>query len=100
MKKILLIVLPLMLVFAPAFAMEYADNENIENNLSAVAIAVSGNTVRVSGTNGEDIEVFNLTGVKITTIKTDTTGKTFTVNLQKGCYLLKIGKVVRKISIR
>ncbi|MBO6125298.1 MAG: T9SS type A sorting domain-containing protein [Bacteroidaceae bacterium] len=100
MKKILLIVLPLMLVFAPAFAMEYADNENIENNMSAVAIAVSGNTVRVSGTNGEDIEVFNLTGVKITTIKTDTTGKTFTVNLQKGCYLLKIGKVVRKISIR
>ena len=100
MKKILLIVLPLMLVFAPAFAMEYADNENIENNMSTVAIAVSGNTVRVSGTNGEDIEVFNLTGVKITTIKTDTTGKTFTVNLQKGCYLLKIGKVVRKISIR
>ena len=100
MKKILLIVLPLMLVFAPAFAMEYADNENIENNMSAVAIAVSGNTVRVSGTNGEDIEVFNLTGVKITTIKTDTTGKTFTVNLPKGCYLLKIGKVVRKISIR
>jgi len=89
-----------MLVFTPAFAMEYADNDNIENNMSAVAIVVSGNTVRVSGTNGEDIEVFNLTGAKITTIKTDTTGKTFTVNLQKGCYLLKIGKVVRKISIR
>ena len=89
-----------MLVFAPAFAMEYADNDNIETNVSSVTIAVSGNTVRVSGTNGEDIEIFNLTGVKINTIKTDTTGKTFTVNLQKGCYLLKIGKVVRKISIR
>ena len=100
MKKILLIVLPLMLVFAPAFAMEYADNENIENNMSAVAIAVSGNTVRVSGTNGEDIEVFNLTGAKITTIKTESTGKTYSVNLPKGCYLVKIGKVVRKISIR
>lgn len=89
-----------MLAFAPTFAMESADNDNIENNMSAVTFVVSGNTVRVSGTNGEDIEVFNLTGVKITTIKTDTTGKTFTVNLQKGCYLLKIGKVVRKISIR
>jgi uncharacterized protein YxeA len=100
MKKILLIILPLMLVFAPAFAMEFADNDNIETSVSAVAIAVSGNTVRVSGVNGEDIEVFNLTGVRINTIKTDTTGKTFTFNLQKGCYLLKIGKVVRKISIR
>jgi hypothetical protein len=100
MKKILLIILPLMLAFAPTSAMETADNDNIENNMSAVTFVVSGNTVRISGTNGEDIEVFNLTGVKITTIKTDTTGKTFTVNLQKGCYLLKIGKVVRKISIR
>ncbi len=89
-----------MLAFAPTSAMETADNDNIENNMSAVTFVVSGNTVRISGTNGEDIEVFNLTGVKITTIKTDTTGKTFTVNLQKGCYLLKIGKVVRKISIR
>lgn len=89
-----------MLVFAPTFAMDFTDNDNIETNMSTVTIAVSGNTVRVSGTNGEDIEIFNLTGVKINTIKTDTTGKTFTVNLQKGCYLLKIGKVVRKISIR
>ena len=89
-----------MLAFAPTSAMETADNDNIENNMSAVTFVVSGNTVRISGTNGEDIEVFNLTGVKITTIKTDITGKTFTVNLQKGCYLLKIGKVVRKISIR
>lgn len=89
-----------MLVFAPTFAMDFTYNDNIETNMSTVTIAVSGNTVRVSGTNGEDIEIFNLTGVKINTIKTDTTGKTFTVNLQKGCYLLKIGKVVRKISIR
>jgi len=89
-----------MLVFAPTFAMEMTDNDGIETSISTVNITVSGNTVRISGTNGEDIEIFNLTGTKVTTIKTDTTGKTYTVNLQKGCYLLKIGKVVRKISIR
>lgn len=100
MKKILNIILPMMLVFAPAFAMDYADNEPIETTVSSVTIAVSGNTVRISGTNGEDIEVFNLTGAKITTIKTESTGKTYSVNLPKGCYLVKIGKVVRKISIR
>ncbi len=100
MKKILFIILPMMLVFGPAFAMEYADNEPIETTVSTVTIVVNGNTVRVSGTNGEDIEVFNLTGAKITTIKTESTGKTYSVNLPKGCYLVKIGKVVRKISIR
>ena len=100
MKKILFIILSLVVVFAPTFAMETTDNDGIETSISAVCINVNGNTVRVSGTNGEDIEIFNLTGTKVTTIKTDTTGKTFTVNLPKGCYLLKIGKVVRKISIR
>jgi hypothetical protein len=100
MKKILFIILPLMLAFAPAFAMELTDNDGIETSISAITIVANGNTVRISGANGEDIEIFNLTGTKVTTIKTDTTGKTFSVNLPKGCYLVKIGKVVRKISIR
>lgn len=100
MKKILFIILPLVLAFTPAIAMDLTDNEGVETSISSVNISVSGNSVRVSGTNGEDIEVFNLTGTKVTTIKTDTSGKTYTVNLAKGCYLLKIGKVVRKISIR
>jgi uncharacterized protein YxeA len=100
MKKILCIILPLVLAISPAIATETMDNDGIETSISTISITVTGNTVRISGTNGEDIEVFNLTGTKVTTIKTDTAGKTFTVNLPKGCYLLKIGKVVRKISIR
>ena len=100
MKKFLLIVLSMMLAFTPAFTMEMADNDGIETNVTTVSIEVNGNTVRVSGTNGEDIEIFNLTGTRITTIKTDTAGKTYSYNLPKGCYLVKIGKVVRKISIR
>ena len=79
---------------------QMADNDGIETNVTTVSIEVNGNTVRVSGTNGEDIEIFNLTGTRITTIKTDTAGKTYSYNLPKGCYLVKIGKVVRKISIR
>ena len=89
-----------MLVFTPAFAMDLADNDGIETSIQTISITVNGNNVRVSGTNGEDIEIFNLTGTKVTTIKTDTSGKTFSATLPKGCYLVKIGKVVRKISIR
>lgn len=100
MKKILLIVLSMMLAFTPAFTMELIDNDGIETSVTPISIVANGNTVRISGANGEDIEIFNLTGTKITTIKTDTTGKTVSVNLPKGCYLIKIGKVVRKISIR
>lgn len=100
MKKILFILLPLMLVFAPAFATDMTDNDGIEASVSSISIVASGNVVKITGANGEDIEIFNLTGTKVTTIKTEATGKTYSVNLPKGCYLIKIGKVVRKISIR
>ena len=89
-----------MLVFTPVFATEMTDNDGIETSVSAITIVASGNTVKVTGSNGEDIEIFNLTGTKVATIKTDTSGKTYSANLPKGCYLVKIGKVVRKISIR
>lgn len=100
MKKIIFIILPLILVFTPVFATEMVDNDGIETSISTITIVANGNTVKVSGVNGENIEIFNLTGTKVTTIKTDTTGKTYSVNLPKGCYLVKIGKVVRKISIQ
>lgn len=100
MKKIILIILPLILVFTPVFATDMVDNDGIETSISTITIVANGNTVKVSGVNGENIEIFNLTGTKVTTIKTDTTGKTYSVNLPKGCYLVKIGKVVRKISIQ
>ena len=89
-----------MLVFTPVCATEMTDNDGIETSVSAITIVASGNTVKVTGANGEDIEIFNLTGTKVATIKTDTSGKTYSANLPKGCYLVKIGKVVRKISIR
>ena len=89
-----------MLVFTPVVATEMTDNDGIETSVSAITIVASGNTVKVTGANGEDIEIFNLTGTKVATIKTDTSGKTYSANLPKGCYLVKIGKVVRKISIR
>ena len=89
-----------MLVFTPVFATEMTDNDGIETSVSAITIVAIGNTVKVTGANGEDIEIFNLTGTKVATIKTDTSGKTYSANLPKGCYLVKIGKVVRKISIR
>ena len=88
------------MVFTPVFATDMVDNDGIETSISTITIVANGNTVKVSGVNGENIEIFNLTGTKVTTIKTDTTGKTYSVNLPKGCYLVKIGKVVRKISIQ
>ena len=45
------------------------------------------------------MEIFNITGIKVTTLKIDSNDKTFNLNLNRGCYIVKIGKISRKISI-
>ncbi len=100
MKKYLIILMSLMLASAPAAVYAQTEAEGVEVGLSGISITASGSSVRVSGANGETLEIFNITGVKVATVRIDSDDKTFSLNLPKGCYLLKIDKVVRKISIK
>jgi len=63
-------------------------------------ITVSGSVLRVSGADGEVLHIYNVTGVRVMSIKVDGYEKSYTLNLPKGCYIVKIGKTVRKITIR
>lgn len=99
-KKLQIVVLALLLAGAPVSLMAQSEHEEIETELSAVNLSVNGAKVHITGAEGETLEVYNLTGVKVATIRIDSNDKTMTLNLQRGCYILKVGKVVRKISIR
>ena len=99
MKKISLIFLLMLLMGLPVMAMEDPETDSIET-INSASISVNGNTIRVANANGEVLEVFNLTGAKVAAIRIDSPDKTLNLNLSKGCYILKVGKVVRKISIR
>lgn len=99
-KKIILLALPLILTLCPICAMAQSEHESVEMTTSGITITVNGNVVRVSGASGEVMKVFNLTGVEVATARIDGTEKTVTLNIPKGCYLLKVGKLVRKIYIR
>ena len=77
-----------------------AESDAVENSLSGITLTVNGTKVHVTGANGENMEIFNLTGVKVSSISIDSADKSLTLTLPKGCYILKVGKVVRKISIR
>ena len=54
----------------------------------------------MSGADGEVLHIYNVTGVRVMSIKVDGYEKSYTLNLPKGCYIVKIGKTVRKITIR
>ena len=46
------------------------------------------------------LEIYNVAGVKLMNIKVDGGDKRYELNLPKGCYIVKISKVVRKIYIK
>lgn len=104
MKRFTLVVLLMIFAFlnCPAiFAQESKKNAAVENEQTSVALTVSGNTVRIqNATPGSSLEVYNVLGMKVTSIKIDTADKTFTLNLPKGCYILKIENIARKIAIK
>ncbi len=65
-----------------------------------ISISVNQSTLCVNGASGLVLEVVSLTGRPVASIKIESPSQRVELNLPKGCYILKIGKVVRKVSIR
>lgn len=101
MKKILVIAFASLLAFGvPTVSFANVAIEIIEQEFQNVTISVNQSVVRVSGANGQVMHVYNVAGVRLMTIRIDGNDKSFELNLPKGCYIVKIGKTVRKISIK
>lgn len=65
-----------------------------------IQITVAGNSVHVSGANGQVMYVYNVAGVSIYSVRVEGSDKRIDLNLPKGCYIVKVGKTARKISIK
>ena len=74
--------------------------EIIEQERQNIVISTNLSTLRVSGASGMALEIYNVAGVKLMNIKVDGDDKRYELNLPKGCYIVKISKVVRKIYIK
>ena len=61
---------------------------------------VNGNTVNVQGAAGLTLEVVSLTGRAVATYRIESPAQRIELNLPKGCYILKVGKVARKVTVR
>ena len=66
----------------------------------APAINVDGNTVNIQNAEGLTLEVVSLTGRAVASYKIEGQAQRIELNLPKGCYILKVGKVVRKVTVR
>ncbi len=99
-KNILTLALAATLTAAPLLAATFAVTDTPEDELREITIAVNGARVHVTHATGQTLEVYDVAGVCVASLRIDTDDKTFSLNLPKGCYILKVGKVVRKVSIR
>ena len=64
-----------------------------------VNIALRGNQLRVTNANGLTVEVYNITGVKVFVHRVDGDDRTFTLTAERGIYIVKVGKVVRRVTL-
>ena len=72
----------------------------IEELDERVTVSVEQQTVIVNGAQGETLEVVSLTGKRMLTVKIDSPAQRVELNIPKGCYILKVGNVVRKITVK
>ena len=78
-----------------------AETFSIEQTIEEeIIISVNGQWVVINGAQGQTLEVVSLTGRRVMTLKIESPAQRVELNVPKGCYLLKIGKVVRKVAIQ
>ena len=88
--------MPMSVSAAPAYfagVMEMAQDQDVN-------ITYSEGTLFVTGCEGQTLEIVSLTGKKIMDVKIESPAQKIELNIPKGCYIVKVGKVVRKVSIR
>lgn len=105
MKKFLFLFITVLTI---AFSSPVMASTSVMNSYAAgvldfqdmeVTISFSQGIIYVSGGEGMILEIVSLTGKKVMEQQIDSPSQKFELNIPKGCYIVKVGKVVRKVSI-
>lgn len=94
----MMVAAPMVSYANPEFAQEIAA-AGPEQDMQQVQVVVKDGMLNVSGASGQTIQIYNLAGNLVAQVKIDSQEKTLDLGL-KGCYIVKVGKVVRKINIK
>lgn len=100
-KTLIVLAFSMLLGFGQAAMAQDVQKAPVETELQAVSILVNESTIHIKNAEKQVLEIYNLAGVKVNTIKIDSADKTIELNnLPKGCYILKVGKTVRKCYLK
>ncbi len=102
-KRLLILSLAVSMMLSVPVLVKAAEAEMLQTEQTLdddITISVNGQWVTITGAQGLTLEVVSLTGRQIKTIKIESPAQRIELNIPKGCYILKIGKVVRKVAVR
>jgi hypothetical protein len=100
-KRLLNITLLAILAFGcPANASSRGNIEVVSiNDIQSVSITMKGQMLHVSGADGQTLQIYNVAGMCVKSIKLEGQEVKIELNLPKGCYIAKVGNIVRKIYV-
>lgn len=84
----------------PILAVAIGDDDTDGISTNDVRVDIEESLVRVYGAEGMTLEVVSLTGLSVYKIKIESKAQSIELKIPKGCYIMKVGTVVRKIAIR
>lgn len=115
MKKVRIITMSLAMLLLPLAARAMSAIEIIETDYEGQRTSITlGNAslkvntgqaggqstvLHVSNAQGQTLFIYDVSGAPIKRIKVDSPDKTYELSLKKGCYIVKVGNIVRKISV-
>ena len=76
-----------------------AELESANALAEEVTIKTEGRKVHINGAEDQTLEVFNIAGVKVASYSIDAPEKTISLTVPRGVYILRVGKVARKVNI-
>ena len=102
-KRLLILSMAVSMMLSVPVLVKAAEAEMLQTEQTLdddITISVNGQWVTITGAQGLTLEVVSLTGRQIKTIKIESPAQRIELNIPKGCYILKIGKLVRKVAVR
>lgn len=64
-----------------------------------IVVTARGNQLRVQRAEGETLSLYNITGTKVASYRVENDDFTITLSVARGIYIVKVGKVVRRITV-
>lgn len=64
-----------------------------------IRVEIEQKSVTIYNAQGQTLEVISITGKHVLRVNIDNSAQRIELNVPKGCYILKVGSVVRKVSI-